>query len=85
MFNLIFYTMIKSLNTEYQGQVEEAFELLSIYNELDNRRNEAEALDLWSKVEVYDKQCERVFNDYLEAIEDLPQDEIDNIDETLYS
>ena len=77
--------MINAINTEYQSQVEEAFELLSIYNEFDNRRNEAIALDESSKIRFYDKQCERVFNDYLEAIEDLPQDEIDNIDETLYS
>lgn len=77
--------MIKAINTEYQSQVEEAFELLSIYNEFDNRRTDAEAQDDHENFKVYDKQCERVFNDYLEAIEDLPQDEIDNIDETLYS
>ena len=76
--------MIKAINTEYQSQVEEAYELLLIYDDLDNKRTNAEALDEWSKVEVYDKQCERVFNEYLEAIEDLPQEEIDNIDREVY-
>lgn len=77
--------MIKAINTEYQSEVEEAFELLVILNEFDNKRTNAEAQDDLVAYKVYDKQCERVFNEYLEVIEDLPKEEIDNIDETLYS
>lgn len=77
--------MIYAINTEYQSEVEEAFELLVILNEFDNKRTNAEAQDDLVAYKVYDKQCERVFNEYLEVIEDLPKEEIDNIDETLYS
>jgi len=77
--------MIYAINTEYQSEVEEAFELLVILNEFDNKRTNAEAQDDLVSYKVYDKQCERVFNEYLEVIEDLPKEEIDNIDETLYS
>jgi len=85
MFNLIFYTMIKAINTEYQGQVEEAFELAYIYNEFDNRRTNAEAQGDDVLYRVYDEQCERVFNEMQDAFDDLPTDEVSNISRVLYS
>jgi len=77
--------MIKAINTEYQGQVEEALELAYIYNEFDNRRTDAEAKGDDVLYRVYEEQCERVFFEMHDAFEELPQDEIDNIDKTLYS
>lgn len=75
---------MKAMNNKHQRAVAKAYKLLAKYNELDNRRNEAEALDLWSKVEVYDKQCEHVFNQYLETIEDLPKRELINLEKSIY-
>ena len=77
--------MIKAIRNTNQKAVEKAFKLLSKYNELDNQRNTAEAMDDERAYNKFDKQCEQTFERYLEAIQGLAKDEIDNIDETLYS
>lgn len=77
--------MIKAINTEYQSQVEEAFELAYIYNEFDNRRTNAEDLRDDVLYRVYDEQCERVFNEMQDAFDELPSEEVRNISKVLYS
>lgn len=76
---------MKAINAKYQKQVEKAVKLLAKYNDLDNKRNEADGLGDDKLVDKLDKQCERVFNQYLEAEECLPSREIKAINDYLYN
>lgn len=79
------FNLMKAINPKYQRQVEKAAKLLAKYNDLDNKRNEADGLGDDKLVDKLDKQCERVFNQYLEAEEGLPSREIEAINDFLYN
>lgn len=75
---------MKAMNNKHQRAVAKAHKLLAKYHDLDNQRNAADGLGderLYAKL---DKQCEHVFNQYLETIEDLPKRELINLEKSIY-
>ena len=75
---------MNAINPKYQKQVEQAIKLMAKYNDLDNQRNRADGLGDDKLVRKLDKQCETVFNKYIEIEEELPSREVKVINDYVY-
>ena len=75
---------ITAINKKNQRQVNKAVKFLVKYNELNDLRNIADGNGNEREYNKYDRQCGKAFDNYLEAICDLPKREITQIEKALY-
>lgn len=73
--------MIKAINPAHQGKVNKAVRHLMKYNQLNDLRNEVDGVDdkLFKK---YDKQCQNVWDKFMDALNELPKREQLNIEKS---
>jgi hypothetical protein len=75
---------ISAITRKNQAQVNKAVKYLVKYNELNDLRNIADANANEKEYNKYERQCGKAFDNYLEAICDLPKREIAQIEKVLY-
>lgn len=73
---------MKALNPKYQSKVNRAIKYLLQYNQLNDARNKADGNEDQKLVDKLDKQCNTVFNKYLEIVLELPKREMINIEKS---
>lgn len=71
-------------NKKNQAQVNKAVKFLIRYNANNDLRNEADGNGDEKLCAKYDRICEVAYDNYLDAISELPQTEINAIEKKLY-
>ena len=71
-------------NKKNQSQVNKAVKFLIRYNENNDLRNKADGLGDEKLCAKYDRICEVAYDNYLDAISELPKTEVNAIEKKLY-
>jgi hypothetical protein len=71
-------------NKKNQSQVNKAVKFLIRYNENNDLRNKADGEGDEKLCAKYDKICEVAYDNYLDAISELPKTEVTAIEKKLY-
>lgn len=73
---------IIAVNKKHQSSVNKAIKLLTKYNELNDKRNLADDTDDQKLYRSLNKQCETMFDRYLDVRNELPKREIAQIEKS---
>lgn len=76
--------MLPAINKKHQTKVNKAVRKLISYNSYNNLRDMADGNGDDKAYNKIDRICERLFNEYLEIISDLPKGEVKKIETSKY-
>ena len=76
--------MVQAINPKHQKQVNKAAKALQSYNTNNDLRDKADDMGDVKAYRRFDNLCQKYFDKYLEACDELPEREKENIDKQLY-
>lgn len=74
--------MVLAINKAHQSRVNKAVKVLIKYNDLNNLRAIADNNGDVREYKKLEKQCENVFNKYLDVVYELPKREMERIEKS---
>lgn len=76
--------MITAINKKHQKQVDKALRKLARYNSYNNLRDIADGEGDDKTYKQMNKFCEKLFDEYLEIVCELPRREVKQIESSIY-
>ena len=76
--------MIQAINKKHQKQVDKALRKLVRYNSYNNLRDIADGEGVDKTYKQLNKLCEKLFDEYLEIVSELPSREVKQIETSKY-
>lgn len=76
--------MLQAINKKHQKQVEKALRKLVRYNSYNNLRDIADGEGDDKTYKQLNKLCEKLFDEYLEIVSELPSREVKQIESSKY-
>ena len=76
--------MLTAINKTHQKQVDKALRKLARYNSYNNLRDIADGEGDDKTYKQLNKLCEKLFDEYLEIVSDLPSREVNQIETSKY-